>query len=112
MLKRQLLIGLIASLLILGLSSLGLAGEQGSEAGMEISATQTAWDAALTHNYDQDRLNAIGTEAGNYGVNFDSNTTKSDIAASNHNYDQEQLNAIGTEAGVYSLETGPVCMAC
>ncbi|HKJ04227.1 MAG TPA: hypothetical protein VJ974_01410 [Geopsychrobacteraceae bacterium] len=42
---------------------------------------------------------AIGTEAGDWEIKFDSPETKADLAAQNYEYNEESFAVMGTEAG-------------
>ena len=113
MLKKQMLITGLVVLMSLGLVGTVFAGEndyQGVLGADQFSfdapisaAEQAAVNAAIKHNYDQDRLALAGTEAGDFEYRFDAPATKAELAAMNHVYDQERLDRIGTEAGDYKF---------
>ena len=113
MLKKEMLITGLVFLMSLGLVGTVFAGEndyQGVLGADQFSfdaqpseAELAALQAAINHNYDQDRLALAGTEAGNYEYQFDAPVTKAEIAAMNYDYDQQRLARVGTEAGDYKF---------
>ena len=101
MLKKELIIGVLATSVILG--SLGTAfAEDSNDKSIlgtdefSFETSQTAADAAArNYVYDQEQLALIGTEAGGEIVS----TPQALNAANNHAYSEDRLAVVGTEAG-------------
>jgi len=103
MYTRQLLIGVLATLLTLGLFGTAFASDfDSSEAGSwhySFNAPITDADrAAMNHDYDLTALTEVGTEKGITDHQLE--TPMADEAAMNHVYDKNRLAEIGTEAGI------------
>jgi hypothetical protein len=109
MLKKQLIISLFVVFLVVGLSGTVFAFEPGSEAGVELVSSQKAMAAAENYNYNQQQLDAVGTEAGAWKLNSNATQSKADVAAAQHEYDQRRLDLIGTEAGADRMQSSRVC---
>lgn len=100
--KKLTISGLTVSLL-LGLAVTSFAGAGipgnnpniGTEAGVDIVASQKAQTAAARFNYQVTQLARVGTEGGADVIA--SNSAKN--AAKSYNYSAEQLAWVGTEAG-------------
>lgn len=112
MLRKELLIGILAAVLSFGLAGTAFAGDAdmivandvGSEAGnwqsnSDNSNTMTS-QMASSYNPNQEAMLASGSEAGNWQFGFDSPQTKADKAAQRYDYDPESLSAIGNEGGI------------
>ncbi len=100
--KTAPIIGL-ATLFLLSLAATSFAGQGipgnqphiGTEAGIDIVASDKALKAAVNYDYDANRLAQVGTEA---GIDVQA-TQKAIAAAANYNYNPELLAQVGTEAG-------------
>ena len=124
MLKKQYIVSLLVVLLSLGFAGSVVAGENdynnilGSDE-FSFEASETNKDtAANSHVYDQEKLDLVGTEAGDWQYDYSADVvgTKSEQVASDHNSDQSQFSAVGTEAGdwEYSFDSpeNSVCGSC
>jgi hypothetical protein len=109
MLKKELIISLFVGFLCVGLSGTVFAYDPGSEAGVDLVASQEAMAAAENYNYNQQHLDAVGTEAGAWKMNSNAMQSKADVAAAQHPYDQRRLDLIGTEAGADHIPRATVC---
>ncbi len=103
--KKTTINGLAVSLLIgfaaTSFAGQGIPGNQpgiGTEAGIDIVASDKALQAAANYNYDADQLAQIGTEAG-IDVRASQNAIET---AANYDYNPERLALVGTEAGYTS----------
>lgn len=115
MFSKQLLIGVLATLLTFGLFGTAFASEfDGSEAGnwdYRFNSNVTDADvAAMNHDYNLEALVDVGTERGITEHRLD--TSKADMAAKSHAYDTGNLAQIGTEAGIRDAASGVLCSRC
>ncbi len=101
MLKKELIIGVFATSVILASFGTALAEDSNDKSILgtdefTFNASETKADvAARNYVYDYEQLALIGTEAGGEIAS----TPQALRAAANHVYDEEQLALIGTEAG-------------
>jgi len=110
MLRKELIISMFVSLLLVGLSGTAFATDAISSEGVShIHTSQAAMEAVDTHDYSMLEQSKVGTEAGNWEYRFDTPKTPADVAAINHKYDQRKLDLVGTEAGEGS---GLLCSTC
>ena len=120
MYTKQLLIGVLATFLTLGLFGTAFASSvHSSEAGdwqHSFNLEKTAADhAAMNHQYDGS-LSRHTTEAGDYMHTFNNPETSADIAARNHVY-MGSVSRHSTEAGDYRSGLDPeqgraLCSTC
>lgn len=107
MLKKQYIVSLLVVLLSLSFVSVVMAGENDynnilgtDQFSFEDSQRVTDIEvAAMNHDYDQDRLALVGTEAGAWEYDANAEQTEAELAAKEHNYNQNRLLDVGTEAG-------------
>lgn len=133
MLKNIIIVGLLTSLFTFGL--LGNTFAENTDPSLlgndefQFGTQETKADiAALNHDYDQEHLAVVGTEAGAWEFKSNAPETKADIAARNYDYNQAQLASVGSEAGDWEykhvssdrtgdavaneIEAVPVCRDC
>lgn len=118
MLRKEHIFGVLFVLLTFGMATTVFAGESdyrgvlGSDT-FSFERMDTGGDtAAMNHNYDQDHLARVGTEAGNWEYSFDDSATKTEIAAKKHDYNEKIQDQIGTEAGVRDSASRTLCANC
>jgi len=109
MLKKELIISMFVGFLFVGLSGTVFAAEPGSEAGVDRAVSKEAMAVAENYNYNQQQLDAVGTEAGAWKLNSNATQSKADVAAAQYQYDQQKLDLIGTEAGADPMPGATVC---
>ena len=101
--KKKLLTSCLAASLLLGLAATSFAGmgipgnspNIGTEAGVDIVASEKAKTAAANFDYNATQLAQVGTEAGAEVIASE----KAEIATANFDYNADQLAQVGTEAG-------------
>src|SRR6056297_2610037 len=101
--KKKLFTSCLAVSVLLGLAATSFAGigipgnspNIGTEAGVDIVASEKAKTAAANFDYNAAQLAQVGTEAGAEVIASE----KSTIAAANFDYKAVQLAQVGTEAG-------------
>jgi len=107
MFRKELIIGVLATSVILGSFGTALAEDSNDKSILgtdEFSCeySETAADvAARNYVYDQEQLDLIGTEAGGEIVS----TPQALRAARNYDYNKEQLAVVGTEAGDWEFRS-------
>ena len=107
MFRKELIIGVLATSVILGSFGTALAEDSNDKSILgtdEFSCeySETAADvAARNYVYDQEQLDLIGTEAGGEITS----TPQALRAARNYDYNKEQLAVVGTEAGDWEFRS-------
>ena len=103
--KNVIKVGVLVGFMTLGLVGAAFAEQPNDNSILgtdqfSFSTPQTEADiAAQNHDYDQERLAKVGSEAGNWQFDFDAPETKADLAAQNYHYDSQKLHMVGTEYG-------------
>ena len=108
MFKKELIIGVLATFFFMGMLGTAFAGE--GDYTSAVGTDQFSFDAqgmnqeaAINHDYNQEHLAAVGTEAGDWKIDFASHESKADIAAKDYNYNQQHLALVGTESGDWKV---------
>ena len=107
MLKKQLIIGVLATSVLLGSFGTALAEDSNDKSILgtdefSFEYSETAADvAARNYVYDQEQLDLIGTEAGGEIAS----TPQAQSAARNYDYNKEHLAVVGTEAGDWEFRS-------
>ena len=105
MFKKELIIGVLATSVLLGSFGTALAEDSNDKSILgtdefSFESSETAADvAARNYVYDQEQLDLIGTEAGGEITS----TPQALRAARNYEYNKERLAVVGTEAGVWEF---------
>lgn len=100
---KKLTISSLVVFLLLSLAATSFAGlgipnngpNIGTEAGIDIVASEKAKTAAVTYDYNNKQLALVGTEAGAKVIASE----KAKTAAATYNYNDELLALVGTEGG-------------
>jgi hypothetical protein len=107
MFRKELIIGVLATSVILGSFGTALAEDSNDKSILgtdefSFESSETAADvAARNYVYDQEQLDLIGTEAGGEIAS----TPQALRAARDHDYNKEQLAVVGTEAGDWEFQS-------
>ena len=108
MLRKELIIGVLATSVILGSFGTALAEDSNDKSILgtdefSFESSETAADVtARNYVYDQDQLDLIGTEVGGEIAS----TPQALRAARNYDYNKEHLAVVGTEAGAWEFYLG------
>lgn len=105
MFKKELIISVLVAFLFMGFIGTAFA-EQNNDTSI-LGSDQFSFDAnnsmnseaAINHDYNQEHLAVVGTEAGDWKIDFAAPESKAEMAANNYNYNQQHLALVGTESG-------------
>jgi hypothetical protein len=118
--KNVLTVGVLMAFMTLGIVGSAFAEDSHDKSILgtdqfSFNAPETKADVvAKNYVYNQQRLEQVGTEAGNAQFDFDAPETKAELATKNYDYDSQKLRMVGTEAGydAYSHSQGIYCSLC
>ena len=99
MFKKELIIAVLATFFLMGMLGTAFAENETGSVQFSFDAQGINNEAAINHDYNQEHLAAVRTEAGDWKVNFAAPESKADIAAKDYNYNQQHLALVGTEGG-------------
>ncbi len=103
MFKKELIIGVLATFFLMGMLGTAFAENEAGSVQFSFDAQSMNHDAAINHDYNQEHLAAVSTEAGDWKINFAAPESKAALAAKDYNYNQQHLALVGTESGDWKV---------